>query len=95
MAAKQQQKIKGNPAHKRMSNARLAIRRERSWKRGQEKKARNRLENDLRHSNNVDDAARIPGFVKPWDKARNLRHKRRHAKCIPGHACRLNKKFSH
>lgn len=65
--ATKQQKIKGNPASKRMSNAHLAIRRERSWARGEKKKERNRAENNAQRVAN--DALRAQGLPTPWEVA--------------------------
>lgn len=53
MSGKNDSRLKGNPAAKRMGNARLKARRAESWARGQEKKAKNRAENEARHQANL------------------------------------------
>lgn len=91
--ATKQQKIKGNPASKRMSNAHLAIRRERSWARGQKKKERNRADNKARQVAN--DNLRAQGQLTPWEKAVFERYAKRHENCTDGSPCRINKEYSH
>lgn len=75
MGAKPQQKIKGNPAHKRMGNAHLKIRRERSWARGEKKKEKNRAENNARRVAN--DALRAQGLPTPWALSKAKRAEKR------------------
>lgn len=53
MAGKNDSRLKGNPASKRMQNPRLKARRAESWARGQAKKAKNRAENEARRQANL------------------------------------------
>lgn len=70
--AVQQNKIKGNPAYHRMTNANLKARRARSWARGEKKKAERRLAQEAAHARNVE-----RGYTG-WDEAKAKRFARRH-----------------
>lgn len=74
--AQQAQGTKGNPASKRMGNVKLKERRNRSWKRGQDKKAEHRTANEIRFNKN--EARRAMGEPTPWQHAKNKRWVARH-----------------
>jgi hypothetical protein len=69
--ASRQTGSKGNPAHKRMMNAALKSRRERSYRRGQERKAARRAEQARREVINKD--LRKKGLLTPWEVAKAKR----------------------
>lgn len=62
---------KGNPAHKRMMNANLKARRERSWRRGQERKAQRQADQAAREA--VSRELRKKGLPTPWEAAKAKR----------------------
>jgi hypothetical protein len=62
---------KGNPAHTRMSNPKLAARRERSWKRSQASKIVRRQEQQARENKNRE--IRSKGSLTPWQNSQQLR----------------------
>ena len=71
-----QQKIKGNPAHKRIVNAKRKASRERSWTRGQARKNARRLAQSAREKANNE--RRANGIPTPWEAAKADRYERRH-----------------
>lgn len=66
-----QKSSKGNPASHRMANANLKARRERSWRRGQERKTARREAQAARAADNR--AARARGEATPWQIAKARR----------------------
>ena len=72
-----QQGGKGNPASKRMSNARLKVKRARSWSQGQDRKKASRKANDLREQRNRD--LRANGRLTAWEEAQAKRRQERKA----------------
>lgn len=64
----QQQKQKGNPASKRMTNANLKARRTASWNRRQKQKEVNRKAQEGREA--VNRVNRAEGIPTPWEVAR-------------------------
>lgn len=68
---------KGNPAHTRMSNPRLKIRRAESWHRGQIRKRVNAEENAARAARNRE--LRAAGELTPHEEQRAKRRAKRDA----------------
>lgn len=69
------QSAKGNPAHKRMANAKLKARRAASWARGQVRKATLRQTAVMSHRRNL--ALIEAGELTPWQAAKAKRLSRR------------------
>jgi hypothetical protein len=80
---RQPQRQKGNPAHKRMSNANLKARRAASWARGQKRKAARRTEQKARETANAERLAN--GLLTPWQHAKSSRKVRRTASLVKQH----------
>lgn len=68
-----QNSSKGNPASKRMSNAKLKVRRAFSWARGEARKAARRKVQDEAHRRNLTTG------TSPWKQAKAERYARRHS----------------
>ena len=66
---------KGNPASKRMGNAKLKARRASSWNRAQVKKRKNRELNEARHKINLE--LRALGVPTPHEVKKELRRAKR------------------
>lgn len=62
---------KGNPAHKRMSNAQRKNRRAASWARGEKRKEARRQAQKARERVNA--ATRASGELTPWELAKATR----------------------
>lgn len=67
---------KGNPASKRMSNAKLKARRAASWARGQRAKLDRKKAQKEREERNKKTLAE--GGYTPWQAAKKARYARRH-----------------
>ena len=67
---------KGNPAGKRMGNAKLKARRAASWARGQRRKLMRTKAQKEREANNQKILAE--GGHTPWQEAKKRRYARRH-----------------
>lgn len=75
MAQQKQQKLKGNPASKRMQNPRRIARRAACWLRGQErKKLRKELQKEREAKNRK---LRAQGALTPWKEAKKRRYDNR------------------
>lgn len=72
----QQQKVKGNPAHHRMSNTHLKAYRESCWAKQEKRKEERRQEGKARHLKNLQ--LRALGEPTPWQQAKTERYARRH-----------------
>lgn len=70
-------KTKGNPASRRMSNAARAAKRERSWSRGQDRKAQRVKDQKRREAANR--LLHAKGELTPWETAKLARRTRRAA----------------
>lgn len=71
----QKQKLKGNPASKRMQNARRISRRAECWRRSQEKKDYRKELQREREKKNRD--LRSQGLLTPWEEAKQKRGSQR------------------
>lgn len=71
----QQQSSKGNPASRRMMNARLKARRQACWARGERRKEQNRADNEMRAAHNR--SLRAAGELTPHEAQRLRRRKHR------------------
>jgi uncharacterized phage-associated protein len=75
MAQQQQSKTKGNPAHKRMSNANLKARRARSWAKREAEKKSNKLSQLA--SEALNRVLREKGHLTAWEISKAARANRR------------------